>query len=1048
MAADGSIVIDTRIDTSGIAAGTEELKQAFKRVTSSLSEMKKTGEYATRQTAKAFVELNKQAAEFEAQGIPTQKYRKLQAQVEAIQERLKGLISAQDNFLAADGSSDSEYFKDLQKDIAQVSSALEQAQIELKRLIMDGKAFTLGTGQRKEQNGTTAGFSQAEAGIQGTNNRLMESFLRLSAVVNAYRQSLVEASTYTGVLNSTIGGLGVVLRLPIAGFRVLGSVLKEVPLNVVETGIKGIRNILAELSVILRKVAKEAKKAALMLVQMVGKGMLGGLKKLSSGIFGLTKNTKKARGGLKGMLSSSLLLSSAFMAFYSVVNSVKEGINSLAQYSDGTNATLSSLKSSLTQLRNSLATAFSPIITAVAPALNSLIGMLNSAATAMARLMAMLAGQNSFVKAVKVQQNYADGLKDTGNAAKEAGKEAKKMIAPFDDLVQIERQSENSNGSGGSGGGEISPEDMFETVSVDPLNFDSWGEAFDSFLTYLLDTGIPTLQNRLSDLAEWINAFSTNLYETFTFPGVREKVQQLGKDLGKTFNGFAREIDWRKLGNALGAGLDLAIQFLTSLIYSFNWIEFGGALSEAMNGTIETIDWYSFGQLLWAKFKISLETLAGFLANLDMPELGKSASDIFKGFFDSITETLNNIDWQRIGNQIATFFASIDYSGISSSLFSGLGTALASLAEFLWGLIEQAWNSVVTWWQANAYEDGKFTIKGLLNGILDALAGIGTWIRKNIFDPFINGFKNAFGINSPSTVMIELGNNLIEGLIVGIQDLILSVILKFSQIKTQILQKWDEIKEGTTEKWNLIKSSLLTVWDTIKLNANTKFEELQESVSSIWETTKENTSTKWSEIQSSLNTTWDALKETSGIAFEALKNEVVKVWEGLRDKTSFLWGDEGISGIIKGCVNGIISSVEGMVNSVIDAINWLIENINEISIDVPDTPFSDGFTIGFDIPTLDQIRLPRLAAGTVIPPRAGEFAAILGDNNQEAEVVSPISAIKQAFLEAIEETNGAGNQTITLRFDGSLAALARVLKPELDRENARRGTNLVVVGGR
>lgn len=137
-----------------------------------------------------------------------------------------------------------------------------------------------------------------------------------------------------------------------------------------------------------------------------------------------------------------------------------------------------------------------------------------------------------------------------------------------------------------------------------------------------------------------------------------------------------------------------------------------------------------------------------------------------------------------------------------------------------------------------------------------------------------------------------------------------------------------------------------------------------------------------------------------------------------------------------------------MVNHIIDCLNWIINQVNKLSIEVPDTPLTDGFTIGFDLSTLDHISLPRLASGTVIPPRAGEFAAILGDNNREAEVVSPVSAIKQALLEAMQEAGGTGSQTITLRFDGSMSALARVLKPELDREAARRGTKLVTVGGR
>lgn len=90
-------------------------------------------------------------------------------------------------------------------------------------------------------------------------------------------------------------------------------------------------------------------------------------------------------------------------------------------------------------------------------------------------------------------------------------------------------------------------------------------------------------------------------------------------------------------------------------------------------------------------------------------------------------------------------------------------------------------------------------------------------------------------------------------------------------------------------------------------------------------------------------------------------------------------------------------------------------------------------------------RMPRLATGTVVPPRAGEFAAILGDNKREPEVVSPLSTIEQGVENALSRHNFGGGD-ITIKFTGSLAELARILKPELDRETSRRGTQLVIGG--
>ena len=172
-----------------------------------------------------------------------------------------------------------------------------------------------------------------------------------------------------------------------------------------------------------------------------------------------------------------------------------------------------------------------------------------------------------------------------------------------------------------------------------------------------------------------------------------------------------------------------------------------------------------------------------------------------------------------------------------------------------------------------------------------------------------------------------------------------------------------------------------------------------------------------------------------------------KAWEGIQKIFKGIW--DLMPDFVKGPIRSIIGFVNKMIEAVESGINWVIEALNKIHFEVPDwVPGIGGEEFGFDLDSVDLPRIPQLASGTVIPPRAGEFAAILGDNNKEAEVVSPVSAIKQALLEAMQEAGGAGSQTITLRFEGSMAALARVLKPELDRETVRKGTNLVIVGGR
>jgi hypothetical protein len=56
----------------------------------------------------------------------------------------------------------------------------------------------------------------------------------------------------------------------------------------------------------------------------------------------------------------------------------------------------------------------------------------------------------------------------------------------------------------------------------------------------------------------------------------------------------------------------------------------------------------------------------------------------------------------------------------------------------------------------------------LKSGIVDAISGIGTWIKSHIIDPIVDAVKRFFGIKSPSTVFAGIGKNMIAGLFKGL----------------------------------------------------------------------------------------------------------------------------------------------------------------------------------------------------------------------------------------------------------------------------------------
>ena len=140
---------------------------------------------------------------------------------------------------------------------------------------------------------------------------------------------------------------------------------------------------------------------------------------------------------------------------------------------------------------------------------------------------------------------------------------------------------------------------------------------------------------------------------------------------------------------------------------------------------------------------------------------------------------------------------------------------------------------------------------------------------------------------------------------------------------------------------------------------------------------------------------------------------------------------EGVKDVLKGILNVIIDIVEGSINRIIGALN-------AISFDIPDiVPGIGGKHIGFNI---TPVSLPRLASGTVVPRQSREFAAILGDNNRETEVVSPLSTMKQAMIEALSESGfGGGNGDVYISAEGDIDSLIRLLKFKIERENNRVG---------
>lgn len=225
-------------------------------------------------------------------------------------------------------------------------------------------------------------------------------------------------------------------------------------------------------------------------------------------------------------------------------------------------------------------------------------------------------------------------------------------------------------------------------------------------------------------------------------------------------------------------------------------------------------------------------------------------------------------------------------------------------------------------------------------------------------------------------------------------------------------------------------------------------EMIAEGLKQIWDGLK-NT---WNAVIDSIRDAWNmfiewlrgknpelaAIFETYGKLAADLYNTAKQILSGFITFISGVFtGDwnrawEGVKEIFRGIWNRIVAILEGAINLIIGGINWMIRQLNKIQIKAPG--WLGGGTIGFNIPAISTVSIPRLAQGAVIPPNR-EFLAVLGDQKNGTNVEAPLETIKQAVAEVLSQ-NGSGEE-ITIKFTGDLATLARVLTPEITRQQRR-----------
>lgn len=552
----------------------------------------------------------------------------------------------------------------------------------------------------------------------------------------------------------------------------------------------------------------------------------------------------------------------------------------------------------------------------------------------------------------------ADSTEDVADATKDAAKAAKGYLSPLDEINRYSTQDTSSTASktpstsgSGSGGGTSLPS------AVSNVDYGKVAEG-------------ETALDKMSKSAE--------------------KLAKLLKKLWKPFQDA-----WKKEGKNTIDAANIALSGIAKLAKSV-----GKSLVEVWtNGTGTT--------MLTTMMRIAqnvLKTIGNIASGFaDAWNKNNVGTQIIQNIADALVVVMQFIE--KIAEDTATWAANLDFYPLLESI-SNLTSTFAPIIEAIGNVLDWIYKNIVLPMLKWVIEVGLPTVINLVSKVATFLAEhqpiveafgaalIGAFAAAKIAELASRVIKSVSGIAMAAKGLIALmtGTGGIMGGIKAIATAIgpggVFVLAVGAAIAIGVLlyKNWDKIKEMAGKVWDWISNKTRRFVEDI----GKKLRVLSTKMTTIWGNIKASAHQKWNAIWSTVSGFAERIKNAIVDKFTSAKNTVVNVFNGMRDAIRSV-----LNNIIS-VVNGAISKVNGVISAVESAFSfgpWKVP-----------TPFGSK-TIGFKATFPRVPTVPYLAKGAVIPPRS-EFLAVLGDQKQGNNIETP-----EALLRKIVREETAGRQT-------------------------------------
>lgn len=663
--------------------------------------------------------------------------------------------------------------------------------------------------------------------------------------------------------------------------------------------------------------------------------------------YGLSTAVSEMNQATKAQLRLLAMLDQSKVAFGDMANTMNSPSNQLRM-----------LQQNFANLARTIGNLFLPIVEKVLPYINGLV-------MALQRLFAWIGSllgiefksiNSSMGGADNGMENFVSDTEDAGDALKEADKAAKKLkntVLGFDELNQLNDNSDSSSGgskstgSNAGGGSPILDEEIAKALAEYQQ---AWDEAFSR-----MDNKAQEIADRICDafkkgdykgIGTYISNGITNALESIQWDKVYKVASNFGTGLAQFLNGLITPELFSAVGGTIAGALNTAIYTALSFGETFDWTNLGESIAAGINRFFKDFDFKALAETINVWVQGLFKTLKTAVANIDWWEVFKGINDFFKNLdISTVAIVIGALTIKKIlGLHLAKTALGMIGSEISKSIAAALAPKLgielakgAGLSSLFLKFGKNMGKVFVTGFKALF---GNAEAKALLesfNPIVSKITGIGSVISGAV-TAVVNFFamwQDGFSWLNEALMILGTAITAIGAVILGVAAapaaIVAAVVAAAATVAIVIKDHWTEICTFFSGLAEWFDKNVITpiveffrgLWEKV----SGFFQNLWDDVSEVWQTASDWFSeTVIEPIVGFFQGLWTRVKQV----FQGLWIIVQAIW-----KIASGWFSENVTTPITNLFNTLKTKVSGFFSNCWNTIKtvwntvsgWFSENV-------------------------------------------------------------------------------------------------------------------------